>query len=185
MEDDEGAPAWMVCDAIVSKLRDETLSQAVSVMHEQLEKKRLSLEGQLPTLNEGEGEHDRDAFLLKQILNEHANIERQFMQYMQQAKLDKDSLSRVDELQKFLLELRQIVLLSEYSKECESWMADVEKELKDDNPARILAKTLEKDSGRRREVLDYALKNKKFASDGIFSAAERKIMEDAIGLSHA
>ncbi|MDE1874230.1 MAG: hypothetical protein KGI04_03890 [Candidatus Micrarchaeota archaeon] len=178
--EEDGQPAWMTCDAIISKMRDELLSQAVSVMHEQLEKKRISLEGQLPSMSEEGGEKEKDAFLLSQIVKEHENIERQFGEYIEQARVGKDTLERVDELQRFLLELRQIVMLSDYSKACESWMADAEKELKEGDPARILRKTLEMGAGKRREALDFVLKSKRIAGDGVFSESERRIMSDAL-----
>lgn len=180
--EEDGQPAWMTCDAIISKMRDELLSQAVSVMHEQLEKKRISLEGQLPSMSEEGGEKEKDAFLLSQIVKEHENIERQFGEYIEQARVGKDTLERVDELQRFLLELRQIVMLSDYSKECEGWLAEAEKELKEEDPAKIMAKTMKKE-GKRQELLDYVMKSKKFMKDGVFSEAERKIMDEALKIT--
>ncbi len=178
----EEMPAWMVCDGIISKMRDELLSQAVSVMHEQLEKKRISLEGQLPTLDEGASGQERDAFLLSQIIKEHKNIERQFGEYIEHAKVGHEDLARIEELQRFLLELRQIVMLSDYSKECEGWLAEAEKELKEEDPAKIMAKTMKKE-GKRQELLDYVMKSKKFMKDGVFSEAERKIMDEALKIT--
>lgn len=169
----------MACDAIISKMRDELLSQAVSVMHEQLEKKRISLEGTLPAMSEEGGEKERDAFLLSQLVKEHENIEKQFGEYIEQAKAGKDSLHSIDELQRFLLELRQIVVLSDYSRTCESWMADAEKELKESNAVKILSKTLAKE-GKRRDALGFVLKDKEIAKEGVFSEGERRIMQDAL-----
>lgn len=173
-------PAWMVCDGIISKMRDELLSQAVSVMHEQLEKKRISLEGRLPTFDESSSGQERDAFLLSQIVKEHKNIEKQFGEYIEHAKVGRENLARIEELQRFLLELRQIVMLSDYSKVCESWMADAERELKESSAARILARTMAKDLEKRRAVLDFTLRDKRLASEKVFSEEERKAMQEAL-----
>ncbi|MDE1855149.1 MAG: hypothetical protein KGH57_02405 [Candidatus Micrarchaeota archaeon] len=181
--DDDGTPAWMVCDAIISKMRDELLSQAVSVMRDQLDRKRISLEGQLPAMSEEGGEKEKDAFLLSQIVKEHENIERRFSEYIDQAHVGKDSLQRIDELQKFLLELRQIVMLNDYSKACESWMADAEKELKEEAPDVLLAKTIKKDTRLRGEILKHVLKDKSIIEGGVFSDDERSIMENALSVS--
>ena len=178
--EDEKLPAWMVCDAIISKMRDELLSRAVSVMHEQISKKRISLEGHMPAMSEEGGEKEKDAFLLSQIVKEHENIERQFGEHLESASLGSADVARIDELQKFLLELRQIVMLDDYSKACEAWMADAEKELRESDAARVLAKTMAKEPGKRREVLDFVLKDRKLARDGVFSESERRIMGDAL-----
>ncbi|MCL5239663.1 MAG: hypothetical protein M1286_04325 [Candidatus Marsarchaeota archaeon] len=179
MAESDSTPAWMVCDELISKMRDELLSQAVSAMHEQIEKKHLALEGNVVTTSEEGGEKERDAFLLGQIAKEHNNIERQFAMYMEHASIDKEAMAHAEELQKFLLELRQIVMLSDYAKECEGWLSDAEKELRGSDPAAILAKTM-KAGERRREVLDYALKSRKFSNDGVFSVSEKRLMQDAL-----
>lgn len=173
----------MTCDAIISKMRDELLSRAISVMHEQIEKKRISLEGNVPAMSGEASEKEKDAFLLAQIVKEHENMERQFGQYIEQAKIGQDSLQRIDELQRFLLELRQIVMLNDYSKTCESWMADAEKELKEQDAVRILSKTLAKGDGKRKDVLAFVIRDKGIEKDGIFSNEEREIMSAALSAS--
>ncbi len=182
MQNDNDTPAWMVCDELISKMRDEILSQAVSAMREQLEKKHIALEGQLPSASEEGSEKERDAFLLEQIVKQHENMERQFGEYLEVAGLDKTAMARAEGLRRFLLELRQIVLLDGYAKECERWLADAEKELKGRDAAEIMAKTIKKDE-KRREVLDYALKNKQFVRENVFSEGEKHIMEDALRLT--
>lgn len=172
-------PAWLVCDGIISKARDELLSQAVSVMHEQIEKKRISLEGHLPALKEGASESERDAFLLSQIVKEHENMEKRFRSYMEDARMGEDANSRGAELERFLLELKHMVLLHDYAKACESWLVEIEKELRETAPASILVKTMSREL-IRGGVLDYLLKNKAFAKERLFSEEEKKIMEDAL-----
>ncbi len=173
-------PAWMACDEIVSKSRDELLSQAISVMREQIEKKRISLEGHLPTLTEGEGEKEKDMFLLLQLVKEHENIEIQFASYIREAQMSKQELSRVDELEKFLLSLRQIMMLYNYSRACESWLIDVEKELRERRSEIILARTALHDPQIRREILEHLLADKTLMKDNVFSSAEREIMSNAL-----
>lgn len=173
-------PAWLICDEIVSKMGEELLSQAISVMHEQLEKKRISLEGHLPTFNELEGEKEKDLFLISQLVKEHANIEKQFTSYLKEAKTNKEAVSRIDELQKFLLELRQILLLFSYSKACESWLIDVEKEMKEKSPEQLLAKSMTFEMRLRSEILEHALRSKDFVKNKVFSEQEMKIMESAL-----
>jgi hypothetical protein len=180
---DDELPAWMVCDAIISKMRDELLSRAVALMHEQLDKKRISLEGHLPTMSEESSEKEKDAFLLSQLVKEHTNIERQFGEYIERANIGRDGAQRIDELQRFLLELRQIVMLKDYSRECEFWLAEVEKRLKERDAARILANTMASERGKRREVLEFVLKDREIAKDGVFSEDEKRVMEEALALS--
>ena len=181
MENQLGAmPAWLVCDEIISKMGEELLSQAISVMHEQLEKKRISLKGHLPTFSEGESEKEKDMFLISQLVKEHGNIEKQFTSYIKEAKTNKDAVSRIDELQKFLLELRQILLLFNYSKACESWLIDVEQGMKEENPELLLAKSMKPDAQLRSEILEHVLRNKEFIKNKVFSEQELKIMENAL-----
>lgn len=164
-------PAWMVCDAIIAKAREDFLSQAISLMHEQVEKKNISLQGALPVMEEGHAEHEKDLFLLTQLMKEHANIEKQFASQVDASKVDGKALERAEELQKFLLSLRQIALFYKYGKVCEVWLVEVETELKERSPEEILARTAMHSPNERREVLNYLSKRRE-----LFSAEEMRII---------
>ncbi len=176
-------PAWLVCDGIIAKARDELLSQAISVMHEQLDKKRISLEGELTVVDEANSEREKDRFLLSQLVKEHANIEKKFSSYLEEAKISKQDANRMQELERFLLELRQIMLLSDYAKACESWLVEVEKALSEKAPERILASTIKKEPQQRREILEYLLKNKALAKDRIFTEEDKEIINKALNIA--
>ncbi len=176
-------PAWLVCDGILSKARDELLSAAIHAMHEQVEKKRLALEGHPISSNESTSEQERDLYFLRQLVDERERMEKQFAEYIETARIGEKDMARIDELQKFLLALKQITLLYRYSGVCSAWLVDAEKGLSAAEPATLLADTAALDAPERVDALSYLMKSSELAKDNVFSERERKIMNKALKLA--
>lgn len=178
-------PAWLVCDGILSKARDELISAAIRTMHEQVEKKRLSLEGQPLSANESTSEQEKDRFFLEQLMHERENMERTFEEQIENASIGEKDRARIDEMQKFLLAIKQIAVLYRFSSVCGDWLVDAEKELREAEPDRLLARTAAKGAPERTEALSYLIKSKELSSERVFTDQERKIMERALEIAGA
>jgi hypothetical protein len=175
-------PAWLVCDGILSKARDELLSQAIRTMYEQVERKRLSLEGEPLSVNESTSQHEKDMYFLEQLLQERERMEKRFAEYIEGASIGEKDRARIDELQQFLLALKQISLLYTYSGVCDAWLVDAEKGLRETEPAALLASTAALGAPERKDVLAYLASSRELEGEGIFTDQEKGIIKKALGL---
>lgn len=178
-------PAWLVCDGILSKARDELLSQAIRTVHEQIKKKRLSLEGEPVSVNEATSQQEKDMYFLGQLVQERERMEKQFAEYIEAASIGEKDRARIDELQQFLLALKQIALLYRYSDVCGAWLMDAEKELREPESAMLLASTASRGISERKEVLAYLATSKELENEGVFTDQEKSIIKRALELIEA
>ena len=178
-------PAWLVCDGILSKARDELLSQAIRTMREQVEKKRLSLEGEPVSVNEAASQQEKDMYFLEQLVQERERMEKRFAEYIEAASIGEKDRARIDELQRFLLALKQIALLHRYSGVCGAWLVDAERELREPEPAMLLAGTASRVIPERKEVLAYLATNKELENERVFTDQEKSIIKKALELAEA
>jgi hypothetical protein len=183
---DQGFPAWLVCEEILNKAKDELITEAIEVLHEEMKRGRISFKGSMVNVPERDADFERDRFLINELLQKEEEVRRVYGPYIEGKRngakgMDATMIQRVEEAERFLLAVTQIVILMRMSKVMDTWLSDVGMYPKIKDPAEILASTVHRtESEFRIDALRFVLSSKTFIRERIFTQDERNILEKAL-----
>ena len=181
MEDIGSSPAWMICDDVLTRVKDELILEAIDILHDEINAHRLIIEGYNPVMLDRSIEMERDMYLIKNLTERSEEISKNYSKYFTgEQTADWADPERLEELKKFLMSVSGIRILMEMADVFEGWSSDTGRYYKETDPKQIIAKTMGKGSDREK-ALEYVLKSKKFTENEAVSADEldmlRKGME--------
>ena len=182
LDDKEKTPAWLICDDILTKCKDEIILEAIDILHEEIKAKRIDMQGYVPMLIDKPEEVERDMFLINNLLSRAHEIRENYKDYMKKESEIKDPepalVARDEELRKFMLALDSIIFLMSLSKVFESWAADVGVFSNIKDPVEVFSKTLHHNN-ERIEALKFILGSSTFWKSEPLHEDERKMLEQA------
>ncbi len=187
MEDIKGIKPWLIAQDIFTKVKDELVLEAIDVLHEQVNKKRISIEGHTVTLPEQPSDLDRDLFIVNNILKEADGIRSQYSEYMNKAagsgSSDPQVVERTEELKKMLLAVSEIEMLMSMSAAANEMVSSVSMYVNESDTANVIAKAAaEGHDGSRADLMDYIHNSARFAKAEVFDSEEQAIIDKSISL---
>lgn len=180
-------PAWMIAQALVIKSKNVLLEEAIDLLYKEIEAKRMAISGKfMPMELEKSGEMEQGLFLIRHLMGEKENIMysmgNQISQLESEKKPTSETIEKIESGKKFMLAVEQITTLAEYGIVCEQWFNDVSIEIKENDPAEILAKTAGGKETHRAQVLKFIVGSKMFKAPDIFTSEEKKTLSSAFEL---
>ncbi len=180
LDDKEKTPAWLICDDILTKCKDEIILEAIDILHEEVKAKRIDMQGYVPMLIDKSEEVERDMFLINNLLSRSHEIRENYKDYMKTESEIKNPdpalVARDEELRKFMLALDSIIYLMNLSRVFESWAADVGVFSNIKDPVEVFEKTMHHNN-ERMEALKFILSSSTFWKSEPLSEDERKMLE--------
>ena len=179
MENDDSTAAWMLCDDIITRVKDELILEAVDILHEELKAGRIDLKGYVNVLPDKAQELQRDMYLINNLVQREQEIIAQYAPYLDgNGQHDSDKLSRIEDLRKFVLSVKAISMLMRLSIAAERWALDTGKYSALSDPVQIIKKTAIM-ADERKEILDFVLSHSKFTKSEALSGEEMGILASA------
>ncbi|MDE1768182.1 MAG: hypothetical protein KGH64_02670 [Candidatus Micrarchaeota archaeon] len=176
------APAWMICEDILTKAKDELVLEAMDILHEEIKAGHIDIKGYVAPLPDKSGEIQKDMFIINNLRMREQEITEQYSKYIEDnIEMDPERLERSDELKRFMLSVKGISLLMYMSEIVGVWADATGNYSQIDDPAMIISKTL-KDDERRVDVLTYVLASSKFINSEALSDEETAILRRGLEL---
>ena len=187
-ENEESIPAWMEAQALTVKAKNVLIEEAIDLLYKEIEAKRMAIHGKfIPMELEKSGEMEQGLFLIRNLVMEKENIMRNFTDNInrleaQPKKLTKAEAEKIDAAKKFIVAVEKITALADYGSIFAQWFDAVSLEVKEKDPAKILAKTSGGAGSHRTQALRYLVKSPLFDTDGLFKAEEKEQLAKALSL---
>ncbi len=175
----------MVCEDVITRLKEELVLEAVDILHEEVKSGRIDMKGYVPLLPDKSNELQHDMYMINNLrMREHEIIE-QYRPYLQgHTETDPDKLRQVEELKKFVLSVGAISTLMRFSDTAGAWAEDTGKHSKISDQEKIFVDTI-KSSEERLEVLEYVLSSVKFLKSEALSKDEISLLKKALSKAKA
>lgn len=179
MEED---PAWMVCEDIVSRIEAELMSEALDLLHGEIDAGRIKVDGNMVTASELTGEAERDLFILNKLLEDEQTMRSRYENLVKTveegSEVNPEIVGRIEEVKKFLLVVSQISMTMKYARVFKGWFEDAGKHMKVKDPSQIIYMTASQ-SEERKEALGFVLSNKTFIKNEALNQNELGIVKSA------
>lgn len=174
-------PAWMVCDEILTKTKDELVLEAIDILHEEIKHKRIDIKGFEPLLPDRPKELERDLFIINNIIAKIDDVRGQYKDYMNinSRNPDPKNIERAEELGKFLNSVNAISMLMSISKIFSSWAEDTGRHAAIKSPVDIMLRTL-LGNDERLEALKFTVASSTFKKNEALSDDEMDVLADTL-----
>ncbi|MDE1857034.1 MAG: hypothetical protein KGH98_03035 [Candidatus Micrarchaeota archaeon] len=177
-------PAWIVCQGLLTKLKDELILEAMEVLHREIDAGRIKVGGSMVTLPDKSAEMERDMFIINNLIAESPKIHERYDSYVADkdsgAQTDPKMVQRIEELHRFLLGVDEIALLIRMSKTFNDWIEETGEHTRINDPSEIIRLTSEA-KGERAEALRFVLGHRYFAKEGVLTEDEKAMIKGALG----
>ena len=171
-------PAWMLCQDLIVRIREEFVSETIETLDEEVKAGRMNIVGKLVTSEEGMEDAERKLFVINNIAEQIGAINREYHEYVDNAIAGGKDAAKIDEFRKFLLAASKIAMLVGYNRALGDWLEDTGMRMRDASVEWILEMTV--DSEIRMEVLEFVVMDRKVLGSGLFTEAEISAMRKAI-----
>lgn len=178
---DGNAPAWMECDDLITRLKDELILEAVDILHEEIRNGRIDIKGYVAALQDKPDELQRDMFIINNIVERENEIVEKAAPYLDNldAENDPDRVKRIEDLNKFMLSVRSISMLMRLSRLAEAWGEDTGKFSKLGSVREVMIESAKIDP-ERMEVVRFVTGSARFARSGALDDSEMGMLRDII-----
>ena len=176
-------PAWMACEDLFNRLKTELVTEAMDALQEAMRLRLIEVNGSLITLPDKPSDTKMNMFIIKKLLQEKDRILEMYGSNFSNddgKQMDAARLKQKERIGKFLLYVEKISLLMDYSGAVEAWMNDINKEITEKDPSKIIKRTLAKEESRAK-LLDYLLKSRTIEKEEVITEAERSLLLGAMG----
>jgi hypothetical protein len=177
-------PAWMLCEDILTRIKDELILEAIDLLHVQIKEGSVSIDGYVVTLPDKSQEIARDIFVINNLLSEQNQIRETYKKYINdnQGAATGETVEKSEKMKRFLLFLDELSILMSYSEVFGVWITDAWQYAKLNDVSQIIANTMS-NSEDRADALRFVLSSKGFAKEEIFTTGERDALSDAMRYS--
>lgn len=165
--------AWIECDDIITRIKDELILEAVDILHEEIKAGHVDINGYVSLMPDKPNELQRDMYIINNILEREHEIMGQYGPYLDRPSDSSDSatIERIEHLRKFILSVQAISTLMRLSRIAGAWSEDTGKYSEAEDVHTVMVDTMNMDDGRV-EVADFVLSSKRFASSEALSNDE-------------
>src|SRR5271167_1748135 len=114
MQDTEpGISAWLLCEDIFNRIKNELITQAMDTLQIAIDAKIIEVSGSLVTLPDKPGETEMQMFIINRLVGEKDSILERYKAHMaiEPDKNDPNAVIQKERLKKFLLCVEQISML--------------------------------------------------------------------------
>jgi hypothetical protein len=173
-------PAWMVCEDIITRLKDELVLEAIDILQEEIKAGRIDIKGYVSLLPDKSDEIQRNMYIINNLRIREHEIMEQYRPYLGEInETDPEKLKRIEDLKKFVLSVGAISTLMRFSEVAGVWAEDTGKytELKDQE--RIMISTI-RGADDRIEVLEFALSSSRFLKSETLNVDEVAMLRKAV-----
>lgn len=186
MDNKDGVPAWLACEDILTRTKDELVLEAIDILRSEMKAGRIDIKGYVAALPEKGQELEQDLFIVNNLIARAPEIREQYKSYLKSEAdgkiTDPETIARGEGLRRFLMSVDAIDLLMKFSRAFGMWADDVGiySTLKD--PVDIMVKTANMDDDRI-EALEFTLASKTFEKNEALSNEERQVLEETLANS--
>ncbi len=183
MEKSDGVPAWLKCEDMLTRAKDELILEAVDLLKLEMKEKRIDIKGYIAALPDKGQELEQDLFMIGQLIARVEEIRSQYSGYLEKERdgeiTDPEVIARGEALRRFLMSIDAIDMLMHFSRVFGTWADDtgVYSSLKD--PVDVMVKSASLDGGRA-DALDFVLSSKKFSESDALSNDEMQVLEETL-----
>lgn len=176
----DDAPAWIMCEDIITRLKEELILEAIDILHEEMKAGRIDIAGYVSLLPDKSNEMQRDMYIINNLIDRELEIMEQYRPFLGSIESETDpvKVARIEELRKFMLSVQAISTLMRLSKVAEAWAEDTGKYSDSHDIEEIIIGTL-RVAEDRVEVLDFVLSSSKFSKSEALSAQELEVLKKA------
>ena len=172
-------PAWMLCDDMFTRIKDELILEAVDILHDEIKEKRIDIRGYTALLPDRSQELQRDIFIINNIISNTDEIRGQYKSYVNVDNRDTASMRRLDELKRFLMSVDAINVLMELSKVFSDWAADAGRFANIQDERELVIRSMGSNY-ERLEALKYVIASKKFNASKPITNHEREVLAEVM-----
>lgn len=172
------APAWMLCEDIMTRLKDELVLEAVDMLHDEMKAGRMDMKGYVSLLPDKSNELQRDMYMINELIRREPEIIEHYRPLLDGIDEEKDpkKVAMAEGLMKFMLSVKAISTLMRLSSIAGMWAEDTGRYSNSDQLEEIMVKTARMDE-ERMEVLDFVLSRKKFLDSEALTPHEIGILK--------
>ncbi len=178
-KDNPEIPAWMVAQALIIKVKNVLIEEAVNLLYREIEEKRMAVKGKFVKMSDTDGEMEQGMFLIRNLMNQKDEILDQFLRYIEthkeEAKSNAVEASKIRDARKFIDAVDSITAMARASMIFDAWFNGVSMQIHEKDPAAILAGTAKEDNDRR-DALSFLVTNQIFKSAELFTKDERAVL---------
>lgn len=173
-------PAWMLCEDLITRMKDELVLEAIDILHEEMKANRIDISGYVSLLPDKPNEMQRDMYIINNLVQRQPEIMEQYRPFLESGakETDPQKVERIEELKKFMLSVQAISTLMRLSSVASMWADDTGKYSALGDQAQIIARTASM-AEDRLEVLDFVLTSPRFAKSEALTSAETEILKKA------
>lgn len=158
--------AWLLCEDLLLKIKEAIVEEASGVLHREIEEDRIKLSADWVNMESQNEALERDMFLINNLLAEAPEMLWKQDEYIRAketsgAKLDADTVAKIESIKKLSLAISYISVLMEHTTVIDNWVKDIEQMPLAQDPTDLLKSTL---NNKRLELLKFFLKSKQFGS---------------------
>ena len=178
-------PAWMLCQEILIKAKNELILEAIDALHRETDAKRIDVKGYTLKIEGKNSDVDRDMFIINNLLAQEEDIRGRYAESIARAENGHEKnpaiIERISELKKFLLSLTEIHMTMKYAKVLDRWVPDIGSAAMLDDPAKILSETAKKNT-ERIDVLEFVINDRAFMKNEGLSNEEMELVRQAFSM---
>ena len=184
MENVQDDPAWMVCEDLLTRAKDELILEAIDLLHARINDGSVSIDGYVVTLPDRSQEVARDIFVINNLLSEQSQIRDTYARYIKERSGDitAKTVENVEKMKRFLLFLDELSMLMYHSDIFGDWITEAWQHSKLNDISLIIANTMIGNEDRT-DAVKFILNNATFIKEEVFTADERVMFEKALALS--
>ena len=176
MSDVDKLPAWLTCQELLIKMKEALVSEAIRVLHRELEAGRIKLNANWVNTEAPDEELKRDLLLLNKLSAEAPEMLRVQSEYVGAAEragaADADTVARIEAVKKLSLAVSYISLLMGRARVLEDWLSEIEGKPAGANAYALLSGSLNSD---RLETIAFVMESRG-VSEGLFSEDESGLL---------
>lgn len=180
MEKDGDVPAWMACEDMITRLKEELILEAIDILHRELEAGNVDITGYVPALQDRPEQIQKDIYIISNLRMREAQILDQYVPLLEKNdEKDPKKLQRIEDLRKFVMSVRAISTLMRFSDIAKDWAESTGRYSNLRDAEQILIKTMNA-ADEREEVLEFALSSSKFMKSDALNPEEISILRGVL-----
>lgn len=179
MEAAWSAPAWMLVEDILTRLKDELVLEAIDILHIEMNAGRIDVSGYVSLLPDKPDEIQRDMYIIGNLMEKESEIMARYGPYLGEVmESDPAKMKGIEDLKKFVLSVNAISMLMRFSHVLEKWAEDTGRYQGAGDMRLIISDTL-KTTEDRAEVLEFALGSSRFMKSGTLNESEIRLLRSS------
>ncbi len=181
----ENMAAWIICQDIVLKMKEEFKNQAIVTLENEIKAGRMKINGQILTMDQENKEKERSMFLISNLVEHHEEMIREYSEYIAMSESRNDlkpqDVINLESIKKLMMATKKITMLMGYSNLLGMVYNDIGMKVRSETPQKLFVE-LSKDYPDLPELLDFALQYKPMTETRVLSGYDISVIKDALML---